>query len=72
MSLGADVADHISAPGLLKNSPSAHYFYWMQKACRMPMNYKTRNWHEFRVASDLIDARITTITTKKYVIQATI
>ena len=23
MSLGADVADHISAPGLLKNSPSA-------------------------------------------------
>jgi len=24
MSLGADVADHISAPGLLKNSPSAH------------------------------------------------
>ena len=38
----------------------------------MPMNYKTRNWHEFRVAPDLIDARITTITTKKYVIQATI
>jgi len=26
MSLGADVADHISAPGLLKNSPSAHLY----------------------------------------------
>jgi len=26
MSLGADVADHISAPGLLKNSPSAQLF----------------------------------------------
>jgi len=27
MSLGADVADHISAPGLLKNSPSAQISY---------------------------------------------
>jgi len=26
MSLGADVADHISAPGLLKNSPSAQLY----------------------------------------------
>jgi len=37
MSLGADVADHISAPGLLKNSPSAQLFEYRYDRCLNPI-----------------------------------